>query len=102
FASNKRDDPLIQLLDPHTGKTLVTIDGEVKEVPDPQFPDRTQSKLVKPEQAIVALAVSPDGKLVASGTPFEIIRLWDAATGQLVRTLDDPQGGIALAFAPDG
>jgi WD40 repeat protein len=101
FASNKRDDPLIQLLNPVTGQTLFTIDGELKEVPDPQVPDRTQTKLVKPEQSIVALALSSGGKLLASGSPFEAIRLWDGATGHLVRALDDPQGGIALAFSPD-
>jgi WD40 repeat protein len=101
FASNRKEDPLVRLLDVVTGKPLLTIEGEIKEVTDPDQADRTQTMIVRPEQAIVALALSPDGKLLASGSPFEHIRLWDVATGQLVRTLDDPQGGIALCFSPD-
>jgi WD40 repeat protein/serine/threonine protein kinase len=54
------------------------------------------------------LAFSPDGGLLAVclgyGTrgPFAV-RLWDATTGEEVRTLDDPTGQInAVAFSPDG
>jgi RNA polymerase sigma factor (sigma-70 family) len=59
-----------------------------------------------------AVAVTPDGKKVASGGdghmrlhgggPSEI-RLWDIATGKLLWTVEGEQGVVrGLAFAPDG
>ncbi len=50
--------------------------------------------------AVAAVAVSPDGKLVASGA--EDVRLWERATGKPVRTIEVPGGVTCLAFAPDG
>lgn len=49
-----------------------------------------------------ALALSPDGRTVvaSSGTT---IRVWDAATGQPVRSLTIPEGAVrCLSFMPDG
>ncbi len=60
-----------------------------------------------------AVAVTPDGKMVASGgdsdrrssaigSPSEL-RLWDIATGRLVWTVAGEQGVVrGVAFAPDG
>jgi RNA polymerase sigma factor (sigma-70 family) len=52
---------------------------------------------------IFALAYSPDGKTLASGTGSGVIRLWDATTGK-ERLLLQPQAGQihSLAFSPDG
>jgi WD40 repeat protein len=54
---------------------------------------------------IEALAYSPDGKLIASACPefrHKSIRLWNAATGQLVRDIGDGRhGAVCLAFSPD-
>jgi WD40 repeat protein len=54
------------------------------------------------ERGVVALAFSPDGRLLASGNPFEAIRTWDAGTGKVVLSLPEKHGAMALAFAPDG
>src|SRR5439155_12206255 len=51
---------------------------------------------------------SPDGKVLATGGDDETIRFWDAATGELRRTLKIERGGklsetvYSVAFAPDG
>jgi WD40 repeat protein len=71
---------------------------------------------------VTALALSPDGKVVAVGTSVGQVKLFSARTGDLVRSLDDQQEKLAdkktpekfkalrramgsvtsLAFSPDG
>jgi len=53
--------------------------------------------------AVRAVAISPDGKLLAAGALDSSITLFDVATGSAVRTLTGHSGGISsLAFSPDG
>ncbi|MBA4062319.1 MAG: hypothetical protein C0501_01170 [Isosphaera sp.] len=49
------------------------------------------------------VSVSPDGKLVATGSwSGRGIKVWDAATGRLVRDLIPDQGTTIPVFSPDG
>jgi WD40 repeat protein len=55
------------------------------------------------KDAIYALALSPDGKVLATGSYDQKIKLWDAATGHELKTLSGHNGCIyGLAFRPDG
>jgi len=52
---------------------------------------------------IYGLAYSPDGKFVASGGGPGVVKLWDAATGQILSSLDRIEGAVeSVAISPDG
>jgi WD40 repeat protein len=55
---------------------------------------------------IEGLAYSPDGRLLAEafgrGTASGVLRLWDAATGERLKVVDDGLGNLrCVAFSPD-
>lgn len=55
------------------------------------------------DQEVSAAVYSPDERIIASAGELEAIRLWDRATGDLVRTLPGhPERIVGLAFSPNG
>ena len=53
--------------------------------------------------AVYALALSPDGKMLASGAYDQKIRLWEVASGKEIVTLKGHNGAVnGLSFRPDG
>jgi hypothetical protein len=55
------------------------------------------------KDAIYSIALSPDGKLLATGSYDQKIKLWDVAAGKEIKTLSGHNGCVyGLAFRPDG
>ena len=68
--------------------------------------DRHQGRADQPCH-LYAVAISPDGKTLASGGTDKVVRLWDLATGKVRRELTGHQQPdvytiFTLAFSPDG
>jgi WD40 repeat protein len=52
---------------------------------------------------IVALQYSPDGSLLASGSNDNTVKIWDAHSRELIRTLEGHTAPVrGVAFSPDG
>jgi WD40 repeat protein/serine/threonine protein kinase/DNA-binding SARP family transcriptional activator len=78
-----RDGKTASIRDAHTGAKLVTLAGHTGEV--------------------LAVAYSPNGRLVATGSADGTARLWNAVTGDPVHVLRVHRGGVfATRFSADG
>jgi len=89
-AAGGYSDGAVRVWDADTGKKLRQFEGCDK-------PENARYYTGYP------VAFSPDGRLLAVGGWRGTTGLWDTATGQLVRRLDDPGTRVAaLVFSPDG
>src|SRR5207244_3209365 len=69
----------------------------------PGRPLRALAKGHWPAGGIQALAFTPDGRLLASGSDDGVVQLWDMAGGILRRRFEAHGGGVSrLLFSRDG
>lgn len=72
-------------------------------LPDPSVSVVVQREANGHTGSVIAVGWSPDGSTLASAGSDLTVRLWDAASGRLLNTLDAHKDGItALAWSPDG
>jgi WD40 repeat protein len=45
---------------------------------------------------------SPNGRILATGSGFGAIRVWDVDTGTLVREMEGSHNSVSVVFSPDG
>jgi hypothetical protein len=96
-----RDQKLIHLTASADGETLAwcenTTQVEVRRL-------RTEKNLIiDTKNSQPQMALSADGKLLATGGSGTQAALWDAVSGKLVRSLDaGPEGGLTVVFSADG
>ncbi|MEH1919359.1 trypsin-like peptidase domain-containing protein [Nostoc sp.] len=54
-------------------------------------------------ESVYSVAISPDGRTLASGSYDDTIKIWNISTGQEIRTLNGHSGSVnSVAFSPDG
>lgn len=89
----------VKLWDLSTGRELETLIGKNSlpvDTPEPQTPPENPAK-------VDSVALSSDGRVLATGGKYPTITLWDTATGRELRTLEASDEGISsLVFSPDG
>lgn len=84
--------------------SLIANAEEIQPRQEPQLRLETEGHTAR----VRGIAVTPDGKLLITGSADKTARLWSLPTGQLVRVIRPPIGGgvfgqvDAVAIAPDG
>jgi WD40 repeat protein len=89
-------------------KTLIYASGRGKETSSIRFWDSARGKEIRSLQwnNVYSLALSADGRMLAAGSKDGAVRVWDAASGQIL--VESPPVGTesrwnaSLAFSPDG
>lgn len=84
------------------GASLVTVGGDAARVWNPE--SGREVLTMRPHNVVSAVAYSPDGTQVVTGSWDRSARIWDAVTGRMVRQLTGGHAGSVTqaAWLPDG
>lgn len=63
---------------------------------------RAKATLARHTAMVYAIAFSPDGSLLASGSSDRSVHVWSVKDGSLVRSFTGASGVFDVAFSPDG
>jgi WD40 repeat protein len=107
-VSFKVDDAVIERLKKAgaSDAILASVRKTVVRVPPPPMPPSV--KVVRPltikghTNSVHAVAFSPDGRVLATGSEDESIRIWDTATGEYKDRITHTDPVYCLTFSPDG
>src|SRR3954452_19564704 len=70
---------------------------------NPPARDDARLTMTSPDGAVLAVAISPDGRSIASGAWNRAVTIWDAQSGRALRTMrGHTDRVITVAFSPDG
>ena len=88
------DDPIKGTV--YAGGGSITYYSPEESEPEPMIIHEAHTSIIR------TLAFSPDGRLLASGSSDQTVRLWDIPSGELKLHLRRPAQVWAVAFSPDG
>jgi WD40 repeat protein len=76
----------------------------IKSIPDIESSWSSQIQILDGHrQSVTAIACSPDGRQVATGSEDKTVIIWNATTGELQRTLEGHNDDVlSVAFSPNG
>jgi WD40 repeat protein len=98
FAAGKM--PIHMAIAPDRGRVAWCENNTVVEVLDPKA---GTTVAIETGMSQPGMAFSPDGRLLATGGSGTQAKVWEAATGKFVRSLDaGGEGGLTCVFSPDG
>jgi WD40 repeat protein len=109
FASGKPLEALVEALRANQGLEAIRDPSRRPEIREnvaialqkAVFGIREHNRLTGHAAAAIAVAYSPNGQLIASGSEDNTVKIW-RHDGQLLATLEHPDSILDVAFSPDG
>ncbi|MGH9753740.1 MAG: AAA-like domain-containing protein [Blastocatellia bacterium] len=99
-GEGNRDEALLSRLQSVSAKSTDPRRGEVNWLVGPDYNNLLMT--YRHSEPVNAVAFSPDGKFVLTGSNDSTARLWRVDSGQLISTLRHDSFVNAVAFSPDG